>query len=498
MLKAVVFDDEFIVLKGLRELIDWTSHGIELAGTATDGLSALEMFKALRPDIVMTDIRMPGMDGLELIERIRAEAPETMCIVFSGYNEFDYVKRAINLGVIDYLEKPINIAKIQEGIQKAVDRIGEMNEVSELKTKWRQGLLEKATLELLLRGAEALPEWEAQFGPDAGLATGITVLACAEEGFVPAERDGLRAVQIRQGTEKLVALFHLGGLGGAEAAEGWEEELAGWRGAAIGSGRTYASLGDAPYSYKEALRALRYGRYLEGTGWIRFEDLGQTSGIDPALSEAEEELLFDMRLGDKDAVLRKLDVVTERFRRQKLEPDVAEVELLRLLLQGLEVAKETGGNPAELTESVYGARSELRGMETQSEMAEWMRRRMAQVMDWIVGVRQTSKHAAIEKAVAYIEAHYGRDLTQQEVADYVQMNPTYFSLLFKEQMGISYIKHLTKVRMEKAKALLAEGLPIQDISEKVGYYHARHFSEVFKKTTGMTPGQYRTTIGKGP
>jgi len=116
-------------------------------------------------------------------------------------------------------------------------------------------------------------------------------------------------------------------------------------------------------------------------------------------------------------------------------------------------------------------------------------------MDWIIGVRQRSKHSAVEKAIRYISDHFGRDLTQQEVADHVEMNATYFSLLFKEQMGISYIKYLTKVRMEKAKELLNEGLPIHEITEKVGYYHARHFSEVFKKQTGMTPGQYRSNGG---
>ncbi|MFC5529670.1 response regulator [Cohnella yongneupensis] len=492
MLKAVVFDDEFIVLKGLKKLIDWQEYGIELAGTATDGLSALDMFRALKPDIVMTDIRMPGMNGLELIDVIRSEAPETMCIVFSGYNEFDYVKRAIKLGVVDYLEKPINIDKIREGIQKAVARVKEMNEVSELKQKWHQGLLEKATYELLLNGAMARPKWEEQFGPLAKRVTGVTVLACAEEGFDPQPSEKLRVIHVRNGSEKLIVLFPLDG-----AKAEWEDELVVWMGPTIGSGRAFASIDDAPRSYKEALKALRYGKYLEGKGWIRFEDLGEGNGINPILSDREEELLFDLRTGNKENVMRKLDALLDDFKQEKLDPDIAEVELLKLLFHGLEVAKETGGNSAELGGAAR-IRLELRNVETQSEMADWIRQEMEKIMDWIVGVRQKSKHSAVERALAYIEEHYGRDLTQQEVADYVQMNATYFSLLFKEQMGLSYIKHLTKVRMEKAKAFLNEGMPIQEISEKVGYYHARHFSEVFKKQTGMTPGQYRTNaIGKG-
>lgn len=491
MLKAVVFDDEFIVLKGLVKLVNWTEYGVELVGTASDGISALETFRKLRPDIVMTDIRMPGMDGLQLIERILSESPDTMCIVFSGYNEYDYVKRAIKLGVVDYLEKPIDIAKIREGVQKAVNRINEMNEISALKRKWLQGILEESTLRLLLRGAEAEASWSEQFGADAGRVIGLTVLACSEESFTLPESESYRAVRFRNGSEYITVLFHF-----ERESELWTVPLESWTRGAIGSGRTYSSLADATNSYKEALRALRYGNYLEGKGWTRFEDLGESHTASPLLSEREEAVLFDMRIGDKDGLMNKLDSYLEEFKVEKLEPEVAEIELLKLVLHGLEVAKETGGNTAEMKPAGFLPHSELRNMQTQDEMANWLRHEMGMIMDWILGVRQKSKHVAVEKAIRYIGDHYGRDLTQQEVADHVQMNATYFSLLFKEQMGVSYIKYLTKVRMEKAKELLNEGETIQDISEKVGYYHARHFSEVFKKQIGLTPGQYRQ-MGRG-
>ncbi|WP_123041797.1 response regulator [Cohnella candidum] len=491
MLKAVVFDDEFIVLKGLTKLIDWSEYGVELAGTAADGLSALETFRKLRPDIVMTDIRMPGMDGLQLIEAIRSEAPDTMCIVFSGYNEYDYVKRAIKLGVVDYLEKPITIVKIREGIQKAVDRIHEMNEMSSLKQKWQQGLLEKRTLDLLLKGEEATGEWAAVFGGDADRVAGVTVLAYSDEDFRLDGRAEYRTVYASNGSESLAVLFHLDSV-----TDVWETELSSWQSSAVGSGRTYSSVGDIPKSYREALRALRYGRYLEGKGWIRFEDLGDSHSVNPQLSEREEAVLFDMRVGDKDGLMRKLDEYLEEFRNEKLDPEIAEVELLKTVFHGFEVAKETGGNTAEIMGPGYLPQMELRSMQTLDEMAGWLRREMEKIMDWILSVRQRSKHSAVEKAIAYIGDNFGRDLTQQEVADHVEMNATYFSLLFKEQMGISYIKYLTKVRMEKAKELLKEEMPIHEISEKVGYYHARHFSEVFKKQTGMTPGQFRSR-GRG-
>ena len=491
MLKALVFDDEFIVLRGLKRLIDWSEYGIELAGTASDGISALKLFREIKPDLILTDIRMPGMDGLQLIEAIRAEAPDTMCIVFSGYNEFEYVKSAIKLGVVDYLEKPVNIEKIRDGIGKAVKRIEELNDYSSLKRKWHQGLLEKSVQELLEKGDEAAAAWAEQFGEDSERVKGVTVLVSTEQTDAVPEGEGYRVVRTSGGSEHIVVVFHFD-----PASEEWMAGLAEWTSAVIGSGRTYPSAEDAPKSYKEAQRALRYGKFLEGKGWVRFEDLGDSQTDSPLLSEREEAMLFDLRIGDKEGLLEKIDGYLEEFRSAKLTPEAAEVELLKIVMHGLDVAKETGGNPSDMYPSGYWPQLEIRNLNTQEEMAAWRRSQMETIMDWILSVRHRSKHAAIEKALKYIGKNYGRDLTQQEVADHVQMNSTYFSLLFKEEMDISYIKYLTQVRMEKAKVLLGAGESIQEISEKVGYQHARHFSEVFKRYAGMTPGQYRE--GRAP
>ncbi|CAM3637481.1 response regulator transcription factor [Marinicrinis lubricantis] len=265
MHKAVVFDDEYIVIQGLQMMIDWSSYGIELAGTATDGNSALELFRTVRPDIVFTDIRMPGMDGLQLIEEIAQEAPDTYCVVFSGFNEFEYVKRAIKLGVVDYLEKPISIESVETALGKITAHVQEQR-----------------------------------------------------------EREALKQ-QLEEAEKKM-----------------------------------------------QALSAVR-------------------------LLESE---------GDRN----KSD---------------------------------------------------------------------------------DSKLAPIDKIKTYIEQHFTRDLSLNELADYVGLNPAYVSVLFKETMGESYIKFLTRCRMEYAKRLLQQGAKVNEVSEKVGYHTYRHFSEVFKRYTGKTPGQYK-------
>lgn len=211
MLKAVIFDDEYIVLQGLRQMIDWSRYGVELAGTAEDGVSALQLLRACKPDIVLTDIRMPGMDGLQLIETAAAESPETMFIVFSGFNEFEYVRRAIGLGVIDYLEKPVTVSKIEAALRRTMNRIGKEQAFGEMKKKLeasRSDLLEKATLDLLLAGERAEGKWKDVYGEDWANVAGVTVLAFSEERPALPEHPSYRIIGVTNGNERLAVALH--------------------------------------------------------------------------------------------------------------------------------------------------------------------------------------------------------------------------------------------------------------------------------------------------
>jgi two-component system response regulator YesN len=133
-------------------------------------------------------------------------------------------------------------------------------------------------------------------------------------------------------------------------------------------------------------------------------------------------------------------------------------------------------------------------LNSKEKMFCWLKDQMEMIIDWFLQIRRDKKHDAVEKACIYIEKNIANDLTLQDVAEYVGLNPTYFSLLFKEEMKISYIKFLTKLRMERAKELLRAGYKVADVSEKVGYHTYRHFSELFKKQVGVNPGQYRDSF----
>jgi len=493
MLKAVLFDDEYIVLEALGALVDWSGLGIELAGTAADGLSALEVVREVRPDIVLTDIRMPGKDGLQLIEEIMEEAPDTSCIVFSGFNEFEYVKRAIRLGVTDYVEKPITELAIESALRKALGLIDRREETRRLESKWadsKRELLEKSVRELLMFGPEAEAKCRDGFGPEAGRVSGITVMAAAEPFGLP-EHPAYRFVRLRNEREMLAVVFHF-----LELPSSYWDDVADdleTAGIALGIGQTYPEWGESARSCAEARLALKTALLLQGAGAVRYGELKDRNASPDALSEREEAILLAMRAGNKTLLMEQVGGFLEWIRSARVDADLAEREMLKLIYLTMEAAREHGANP-ELRGSakeLYMPHVDIRTAAERGRLSDWFRDQIESIADGWMRVREQNKHAAVEKARLYIELNVTRDVSLQEAAEHVGLNPTYLSVLFKEVMGETYIKYLTRYRMELAKSLLRKGLKVSEVSEKVGYLTHRHFTEVFKKYAGRTPGQYR-------
>jgi two-component system response regulator YesN len=266
----------------------------------------------------------------------------------------------------------------------------------------------------------------------------------------------------------------------------WSEQT----GVAVGSGKTYTNLLDIHKSYHEALHALRYTQFMNEFEWYRFEDIGENPKHSNDLSKHEQAVIFHIRTGNKEELFEQLKALIEQYDKNRLHPDVIERELLKLVYLGLEVVKETGCDPNQVWPD-YMPHQDIRRLQTKEEMFSWLYDQLEKIIHASINIRSTYKHEAIERACTFIKENYTRDVTLQEVSEHVGMNATYLSLLFKEEMGESYIKYLTQLRMEKAKQLLAQGKKVAEVSELVGYHSYRHFSELFKKHVGIKPGQFK-------
>lgn len=491
MLRAVVFDDEYIVLQGLQAMIDWNAHGIELCGTATNGQEGLELFRHLRPELIFTDIRMPGMDGLQLVETVLQEAPETYCIVFSGFNEFEYVKKAIQLGVRDYLEKPITIQSIEKAIQKSTEYFQTQRDTQTIRQKWQESrleLLEKVSFDLLFNRENAVTRLEAHLEKESEKLQGVTVVSYSHEQPSLPKHVNCVWVPVQNDQERLLVVYHFEAL----PEDFWEmmDHLS--ADSVAGIGRTYAEPELAGHSYKEAQKALRTGRLMNAKGNVFFEEISSFPALPPGITEHEERIIMHIRTGNRTELMEQVDQFIAWLRVERLDPELAESQILKLIYLAMQTYRESGAyNRLSELEKQFLPHLEIRQMSAEGKMLDWFRAEMERLADYSLETREKTKHGAIDRARAYIERNLSRDLTLSEVAEHVDMNPAYLSVLFKEQMGESYIKFLTRSRMELAKQLLSKGYKVAEVSEKVGYHTYRHFSEVFKKFTGVPPGQYK-------
>lgn len=351
MYKVVIVDDEYIVVEGIRAIIERERLDFQVAGSAGDGLAGLTLIKKLQPEVIITDIRMPGQNGLEMIAALGPDYPGEV-IVISGYQEFEDARRALQLGVIAYIDKPITVAGVRDSLLKA------------------QAILQQqATREV-------------------------------------AAREVRREEAYQASCEKLIAL-----VSGADY-ENWPEVLA----------ETLDNLHGCGYDIEKYKNECY--RLVCLTSGIYYENIGK--------KEEHHMPLYENIVG-----------VTE----------FAELDLY--------------------AEEIIGRLFEKKAVAA-------------------VG----SVHKNIETILLYLEEHYSEDIGLAEVAEMVGMQYSYLSVLFKEEVGMSFTKYLTRLRLKYAKKFLLEGDKVSTAAERCGYSNYRYFCDIFKKYEGLTPNEYKGTVRK--
>ncbi|SFL59666.1 two-component system, response regulator YesN [Gracilibacillus orientalis] len=495
-MKAIIIDDEFIVLEGMKKMIDWSSYGIEIVGTADNGEDGIRLFNEHKPNIVFTDIRMPGKDGLTLVKEILQKSPDTLCVVFSGFNEFEYVRSALKLGVIDYLEKPITIPTIKETIEKILEHVKKQQELVALKenaNQTEQIKIEKITMDLLLHNPNSFENWQTEMADESEKnivgfmviihdATSLPLQQRSEHYFPIAISTGLNNIVViyMYTSDTSIILKDLAGVTN-------ENQIVG-----IGNMRTDAA--ELRNSYEEALKAYKHAIFRQLKGMIVFEEINRSSKISKFISIEEKEILYHIILGDQDLVYESLNNYFQKLEQETSDRSLQEEKLLKLFYLCFETVEEfqyTINNT-----NTFLSQTELQNVKSKDELKKWI----SSNINWIISSSQeyqrSKQHYLVERACKYIHRHYNQNISLQEIAEEVGLNPNYFSALFKEVMGMTYIKYLTHLRIEMAKLMLRHGDTVAEVSQNIGYATYRHFSDTFKKHTDVSPGKYKEGISK--
>ena len=509
-LKVVLIDDERIVLNGIKAILKREAD-IDLVGAADNGIDGLKAVLTEKPDIVLTDIRMPGLSGLELIRKAKETLPDTVYIIFSGYNEFHYVKEALGLGVIDYLEKPITIEKLREVLDKAA----QIHDYRQNYTRMTRNMkkAEKAYVERTLREVYEQP-WDEERNlkkvleqnPELEYASSICVMkaACKKTQSI----DEYRCI-IRQLVFELVQEYHIEIYSFSEyeslvlAYFSYEKEPFPFQEEARHGKQRLESEGIACYvgisrihenfyglrdAFVEAEDAMRYARYLEAEDIVSIDQVEYTTSIPRDLNKDQNSISFNFRMGQLEICREQVREYLEHLKQMDLIPELFKQKCMELLFSLKELLDEMDKSRNQDMDIGFTLDSRRFSAE---EMTAWMMEKTDHILKSAAAQEADGKHKAIRSAKNYIEQHFQEGVTLDTVAEQIHMSPTYLSMLFKQEEGITYIRYLTRVRMEKAMEYIRQGYKAKQACEMVGYYDYKHFSTQFKAYAGMTPDAYK-------
>lgn len=518
MMKLLIADDEELTRVGLIDSLDWKSLGIEQIFQADDGINALNIARVHKPDIILSDVRMPRMDGIQLVERLEEILPDTSIIFMSGYSDKEYLKAAIKLKAINYVEKPLNPEEIKEAVLEAIER-REHN----LRTRQNENLysLETAShLAMLLtkpykenieKICSLADELSLRLMPGSTFTTYIVKLKTTE----PDSRtlhdirndftDYLSHYHLQVFYIQLHAVYHVFHILGSSmpspiafsAAEAYLKDQFNMLGEYfIGRGDTVTGITKAYHSYASAVVMLQSSFFFSPGTLLSASDRNEPSA--DASTPVQPD---DITKAFKDALLSKEQVICAEllsrlystFSESRIHlPNQVKDIYYKLFMsindsrQILKLSHTSSENSTEESISDY-----LEKCFTYQELHQKLTTKTEQFFQNINSY--VPEDSTIFLIKDYIGKHYADDaLSIKEISEHVFLSASYVCTYFKNQTGKTLNQYLTEYRMEKAMQLLADArYQITDISSKVGYSNGNYFSKSFKKFTGLSPSKYR-------
>lgn len=512
--KVLIVDDEQIEREGLKAILAKGLPGLSIE-LARNGDEAVEKSEVVCPDLVLMDIKMPGISGLEAVRRIRETCPDTKFIMVTAYDTFEYARSAIKLGVRDYLLKPSRAGEIVATVGKVLDEIA-----AERKEREARGEAERTLQRMLpILETDAVTQLLYDHAHEVHIAELVPLLGghAAREAFVL-----LLVVNAEEGAGPLHAelreFMRECGYGWVGALSGrqiplivFREEGISYRAQAaslirrllalgsrfpglrlfIGVGTPCASLDEIRFSYQEALIATAD---TEPPARHRFyEDMPTFHGLtdDDAGKTAEKQFIDYIRSGKWTEVERFVTAFIDRCEKNGLAVVHAGQRVLELLWIIAGVLAEAGIEAEKPTLSFQMQNYRELRAEAGTETAKLVRTAESRLSG--------AGPCAIHRIKRYIVDHAHEDISLEQIAALVNLSPFYVSKMFKEETGQNYVEFLTDCRIEKAKSLLADPRrSLKEIAFETGYRDPNYFSKVFRKVTGLAPSEFRRQrIGDG-
>lgn len=530
-------EDEPRLLYSIAYSIPWEEHGIDVVGTATNGLDALASIERLQPDIALLDIQMPGLDGLSVARRAGARGARMKFIVLSGHEDFAYAKEALELGVVRYLLKPAGEDEIVKAVMEISGQIRKEREAEidflSLRRRWEEHLplLRTVFLGRWMQGQCSEEEIDRQAGRlflelprnrfyalavhelDPALeqpesATGSEDVSLVSFALQSIAEDfyGSRGAIVFQDAEQRVAALFVGKED--ETADEFAFRVSDsaskllalahdalQRTASAGVSSP-GERGDAPTLYRQAIRSLLERAWLGYNVVIPFAERTEAGMATPASPEFERELETAIGAGDAD---RAEALIAERFDPRgggKRSLESVQEQALYLYSLLIRAIHKNGWTVREAAGDEFGEYVQPEALKNPLFAQQWLQRAVRRIVQYGGMRRNTIMHRLISRLLETIEADLSLDLTLHSAAEKLYLAPAYLSRLFKKETGVAFSAYVNERKMTKARDLLRDGAKVYEAAVAVGYRDVSHFTKMFRRFWGTTPGELGRT-GKG-
>ena len=535
MYKLILVDDEEEVRKGIIQKIDWKQHGFELVGEAENGREALDIAEKFTPDVVITDIKMPFMEGLELSVQLRKRFPTIKIIILTGFDKFEYAQKAVNLNVVEYVLKPVSskelikvLLRVKAQIDEEMLKKEDMETLKEYYVKSLPILKEKFLTYLItskLSRSEIQEKCKNYNINLTGNSFAIAVISIDHKityNLLKMDNSNdldLSKFAVLNVMEEIVCIHGRGILfmhndlivlispyteedRGVifnkvqsileEIRQSIEKYLKFT--ITIGLGTIVNDVSNIFDSYQNAVSALDYRLIMGNNRIIWIEDIEPGSTEKIVFDEImEHDLKSSIKVGTEIEIIKTIDRLFDKFVDVKVPFKNFQVYLLEILTTIIKTAESLNVDLTYVFGINYNLFVELYEFNDLNQVKSWFKYISIKIMNYIIKDRQDSCNILVDKTKAYISKYYSdSSITINSLCNYLYISPTYFSFLFKRETKMTFINYLTQIRMDASKELIkTTKMKSFEIAYKVGYSEPNYFSYCFKKHFGISPSEYR-------
>ncbi len=507
----MLVDDEKLELEMLRDFVNWKQYNIEVVGTAKNGNEALALSEKCTPDLVITDVKMPIMDGLEFSKQLKRRNEKVEIIFLSGYDEFSFVKAAIKLEVADYLLKPLDFEELPPVLMKVIERV----EKRKNEEKSKMAFIEKHLKDLLLnpsstKNEELINDLGFPIGGQYSLAiisvdnfflmdNGLEmdkafyqylyeyVSTRTQSAMIVQTKEGEYSIILNHERDKDVDINQLFRTLINEFFQQFQVSIS----IALSNGSTALPILGSMYEKTKKTLELRF---YNGPGSLLQQDKINKRNQDIQIPPVHQEIVHSILNGDWKKTEELIDSLFKYFIDNEIHRDLICHELYKFILYLLNNAF-TESNTHQFEQTLNNSIKNIYLFDTVEELKHFISRTIESIFQYLREKESDNHQQVVNQIILFIKENLDKPLLVEDIASKVFLSPNYIRSIFKEKTGETILSFITKAKLEKATELLHQrSLKIKDVCSSVGFESVSYFCSLYKKYKGMTPNEYRKKI----